>query len=68
MTTCKTCDERPEVMGALVNGKCFLCRDDEAREDEAKWLASQNQTMTRDEHREMLEGRKRTILREGENL
>ena len=63
MNTCKTCGERPEVMGALVNGKCFLCRDDEAREDEAKWLASQNQTMTNDEHAEYWKNHKEQIAR-----
>ena len=64
MTThCAKCGERSEVMGQLVNGKCFLCRDDEEREAEAEWLASQNQTMTDAEHREYLRGHKQQIER-----
>jgi len=66
MNTCKSCGERPEYVGALVNGECIICRDDRLSKEDAEWLASQNQAMTHDEHREMMEGRKRTILREGE--
>ena len=60
---CTKCGERPEVIGRIVNGKCSGCWEDEQREAEAEWLASQNQTMTDEEHREYLRGHKQQIER-----
>ena len=63
---CAKCGERSEVMGQLVNGKCFLCRDDEEREaanEEAAWVASQNEPMTDEEHREYWREHKQQIER-----